>query len=667
MEEDEVILLNHDSSSDNEIYRSFQIPVSQQEWKNSSKIIEDPIPSSKHIKLSWKCINALGNYSSNARNQTPRHSLTSMLQEDIFPINEEKHILKNVNGVAHPAQLMVILGPSGSGKTTLMNGITFRNLRSLKFSGCVCLNDKRVHRNELALKSAYVQQEDLFIGCLTVREHLIFQALVRIESRFSYKRRMERVEKVLAELSLTTCQNSQIGISGETKSISGGERKRLALASELLTDPPLLFCDEPTTGLDSFMALSVLHKLKRLAHTGRTVIASLHQPSSEMFTMFDKIYLMTEGRVAFSGTPEEAKLFFTKLKLPCPPKFNPVDHYVQMVSIIPGKERLCETSVNRICDAFENSSLALEMKQHLTCKKSIANEFPWNELRKQAIPYRVSCSEQFTALYWRSFLSLTRNPQVMRGRVFQLFFFSGLISVLFWQQSLNPVGVQNINGALFLILANSICVNFLGVIFTFFDEIPLFVREHKNGFYRTDVYYFSKLATDLPLYSFINTIGMTICCFSIGIFPDGSRWIVAVLLILLTSLIAMGIGYAVSIIAASMNEAFSITALVMVPFMLFSGIFVNIKSIPSCLKWLSYISWYRYGYEGLLIDQWEGVGRISCMNSSIPCPDDGLMILAEQGYSPEDLGECIMLLVLIAAITVIIPLLMLFYRGSHDE
>lgn len=87
--------------------------------------------------------------------------------------------------------------------------------------------------------------------------------------------------------------------------------KRLSFASEVLTNPPLMFCDEPTSGLDSFMALNVVQVLKRLAQTGKTIICTIHQPSSEVFALFDKLLLMAEGRVAFLGTQEEASNFFT--------------------------------------------------------------------------------------------------------------------------------------------------------------------------------------------------------------------------------------------------------------------------------------------------------------------------------------------------------------------
>lgn len=109
---------------------------------------------------------------------------------------------------------------------------------------------------------------------------------------------------------MINCKNSQIGCF--EKGISGGERKRLSFASEILTDPSLMFCDEPTSGLDSFMALNVVQVLKHLTENGKTVITTIHQPSSEIFSLFDKILLLAEGRIAFLGTPDEARLFFER-------------------------------------------------------------------------------------------------------------------------------------------------------------------------------------------------------------------------------------------------------------------------------------------------------------------------------------------------------------------
>ena len=106
----------------------------------------------------------------------------------------------------------------------------------------------------------------------------------------------------------TLIGNPQINIKG----ISGGERRRLAFASEIITNPGLLFCDEPTSGLDSFMAMSIVESMRNLANQGKTIICTIHQPSSEIFRDFDGLYLMAEGRLAYCGALNTAFDFFSR-------------------------------------------------------------------------------------------------------------------------------------------------------------------------------------------------------------------------------------------------------------------------------------------------------------------------------------------------------------------
>ncbi|VDL82131.1 unnamed protein product [Nippostrongylus brasiliensis] len=127
----------------------------------------------------------------------------------------------------------------------------------------------------------------MFIGTLTVREHLCIQA--RLRTTFPRERREKRVDAILSTLGLTKCQHNKIGIAGILKGISGGEARRLVFACELLSNPALLFCDEPTTGLDSFLAEHVVEVLSKLAKTRRTIVCTIHQPASQLFHMFDKV------------------------------------------------------------------------------------------------------------------------------------------------------------------------------------------------------------------------------------------------------------------------------------------------------------------------------------------------------------------------------------------
>ncbi|KAG1709775.1 Protein white [Nymphon striatum] len=263
------------------------------------------------IELSWNNINVYAQ---------PASGLCSRQKKPKI------QILQDVSGRACPGKILAIMGASGAGKTTLLNVLTQRNKGDLEVSGSVFANGQPTGKSLISL-SAYVQQDDLMFPNLTVREHLEFQARLGMNQRYTYKEKMQRVEEVIKEFGLSQCADTIIGQTSSaatTKGISGGEKKRLAIASEYLTNPLLMFLDEPTSGLDSFMAESVMRTLKTLASTGKTVICTIHQPSSEIFELIDK-----HG-------------------LKCPIHYNPADFFVHSMAIKPGDEENCKLRVKVI-------------------------------------------------------------------------------------------------------------------------------------------------------------------------------------------------------------------------------------------------------------------------------------------------------------------------------
>ena len=155
--------------------------------------------------------------------------------------------------------------------------------------------------------------------------------MVRMDRNFSTEDRKKKVDDTIAALGLGKSADTLIGVTGRIQGISGGEKKRLAFASEVLTNPSLFFCDEPTSGLDSSMAKSVVEVMKGLANQGRTVVCTIHQPSSQIYAMFDRILLLSEGRTVYMGNTKDANNFFTNIGHPCPINYNPADHYVQVI------------------------------------------------------------------------------------------------------------------------------------------------------------------------------------------------------------------------------------------------------------------------------------------------------------------------------------------------
>ena len=407
------------SNSKNETSFSVNITPSGPTLDRNVSVIDE----SKQITFSWD------NLTISAGGSSGRKGFCGIGKRNPVP---KKLILNNVSGYCKPGQLLAIMGASGAGKSTLLNALTYRNLTGLNVeSGARFANGVTVTPNSLTSVSAYVQQDDLFIGTLTVREHLNFQAAVRMDKHLSHIQRMERVEEVMQELGLKKCENTMIGIQGRIKGISGGEMKRLAFASEVLTNPPLMFCDEPTSGLDSYMAQNVVEVLKGLANQGKTIVCTIHQPSSQVYDMFDRVLLMAEGRVAFLGSTAEAAGYFSSIHMPCPVNYNPADHYIHVLAVTPGNEVECRENINRVCNTFEASDLGQSMASEVQYQldHAFANE-ELQKAEKATSPYKASWMAQFRALLKRSFLSVIKEPMIMQVRFFQT-----IVSYLFFEFS----------------------------------------------------------------------------------------------------------------------------------------------------------------------------------------------------------------------------------------
>ncbi|RLN18038.1 ABC transporter G family member 11-like [Panicum miliaceum] len=171
--------------------------------------------------------------------------------------------------------------------------------------------------------AAYVTQDDNLIGTLTERETISYSARLRLPDKMPREEKQALVEGTIIEMGLQDCL---------TRGISGGEKRRVSIALEILMRPRLLFLDEPTSGLDSASAFFVTQTLRGLARDGRTVIASVHQPSSEVFTLFDCLYLLSGGKTVCFGKASEACEFFSQAGFPCPPMRNPSDHFLRCIN-----------------------------------------------------------------------------------------------------------------------------------------------------------------------------------------------------------------------------------------------------------------------------------------------------------------------------------------------
>ncbi|XP_045114554.1 protein white-like [Portunus trituberculatus] len=548
----------------------------------------------------------------------------------------EAHILRNVTGVCRSGELLAIMGASGAGKTTLLNVLTHRNNDKLRITGDLFVNGRRVDPDTLASRSAYVQQDDLFSGLITVREQLIFQAALRMDRHRTYEERLARVNQVIMDLGLTSSEHSRIGTPGQDRRLSGGEIKRLSFACEVLTNPSLLFCDEPTSGLDSFMAQNVVSMMKGMAERGKTVLSTIHQPSSEVFAMFDRVLFLAEGRVAFLGSCDEALRFFGKMGMACPAQYNPADHFINLLSVEPGRVNACKQLIHSICDAFEESNLGKAVMKEVTANQRLQNhQNDFLSFREENdSPYKTTWGTQFQWVIWRSWLETIREQRLIQIRFLQVIAMALLLGLMYFREG-PYVDVMSINGAIFVLISNMTFQNATIVINTFCSQKELFLREHHNGMYRPDVYFLSKNIVHAPIFTFYSILYTSIYYFLVGLTPELDRFLICLLTGVLITWCAISFGYFLSCLAPTINVALLLLSPFFLLYMVLSGFFLNLRSVPLFMKFISYMSWFTYGNEVLLVNQWAGVTNITCSPTATTCYPDGATILQQLNFSPE--------------------------------
>ncbi|XP_025679372.1 ABC transporter G family member 11 isoform X3 [Arachis hypogaea] len=242
---------------------------------------------------------------------------------------ETQNVLEGLTGYAEPGTFTALMGPSGSGKSTLLDALSGRLAANAFLSGTVLLNGRKA--NLSFGTAAYVTQDDNLIGTLTVRETISYSAQLRLPDKMSPSDKEALVESTIVAMGLQDCADTVIG-NWHLRGISGGEKRRVSIALEILMRPRLLFLDEPTSGLDSASAFFVTQTLRALARDGRTVIASIHQPSSEVFELFDQLYLLSGGKTVYFGHASAAYEFFAQAGFPCPALRNPSDHFLRCIN-----------------------------------------------------------------------------------------------------------------------------------------------------------------------------------------------------------------------------------------------------------------------------------------------------------------------------------------------
>ncbi|CAL1385694.1 unnamed protein product [Linum trigynum] len=562
-----------------------------------------------------------------------------------------KYLVNGLTGLAQSHRIMAVMGPSGSGKSTFLDALAGRLTTKVAMAGKVELisscpagsgTKKKIRSSPVTCRDvSYVTQEDVFLGTLTVKETLSFGARLRLPG-LTKTELDEVIEDTMAKMGLEECADTTIG-NWHLRGISGGERRRLSIGVEILAQPLVLCLDEATTGLDSAASFFVVQALRNIARDGKIVVCSIHQPTNDVFRLFDDLLLISCGEAVYFGECQGAVKFFADSGFPCPTRRNPPDHFLrcitpefdQVLAALKQTQRMNHAEL-AAADGLLNGTTA-ETRATLVkkYKSSIFSETATKKIQELALLLAQekhddgsqSSSEVVSEKkrkigkkqhhqWWSQFCTLTHRSSLHMCRDLgyywlRIFFYimvalsTGTLEFDIGTSSAAVIARGKVDGFLYGLM---ICLSIGGLPF-FLDEIKAFRGEREGGYYGEAVYVLSNFLSSLPFTIFISISSGSILYSMVKFHPGFSH----LLYFCINLFFCISVSEACVFVTASlvsnplpaMGTAVGVTVLNLMP----SIVFRPLPDLPK-IFWrypLSYISYAAWGTQGNLKNDMMGL------------------------------------------------------------
>jgi ABC-type multidrug transport system ATPase subunit len=529
----------------------------------------------------------------------------------------QKQLLRGVSGIARPGTLTALMGASGAGKTTLLDVLAFRKTTGA-IEGSIAVNGRRTAAADFVAQSGFAEQEDIAMDFCTVREAVQFSAALRLPL-VTPAARSAHVQEVLDLLELVPLAERRTG------ALALGERKRLTIAVELACNPAILFLDEPTTGLDARAAAVVMRVVRRVASTGRTVIATIHQPSAEVFFSFDQLLCLAPGGLQTYGGPlgRRAAQLVAYLSLipgvrPLPSGTNPATWMLESMAaagsgggpaaaaaaaVEAGSAGNRPAAATDVPSAFASSALASTLAAELsalTAAGAKAGPAP-------AALQRPGFFSQLAQLVWRMLAFSWRNTSWNGVRLFVFLVLAMLFGLLYrnvddstYSGAFSKLAVA-LNGLLFLSIIN------LNTGLPNYSRLrAVFYRERSAGTYAAVAYPLTLALCELPWTAFFALVFCSINYFLVGFKaaagPFFTSYLATVLAAMWFAILAMGfIAFFPVPLLAQIAGGPTIQISI-----LFAGVNLSREQLPSGWRWLYDANGFAHALRLFFLPQYAG-------------------------------------------------------------
>nr|KYP61155.1 ABC transporter G family member 11 [Cajanus cajan] len=525
--------------------------------------------------------------------------------------NGRKPILKGLTGYAKPGQLLAIMGPSGCGKSTLLDALAGRLGSSTKQTGKILING---HRHTLAYgTSAYVTHDDAMLSTLTVGEAVYYSAHLQFPESMSNIEKKERTEFTIRQMGLQDATDTRIEGKG-SKGLSEGQKRRLAICIEILTSPKLLLLDEPTSGLDSaasYYVMSRIASLKIRDGIKRTIVVSIHQPSSEVFELFDNLCLLSSGETLYFGPTSAATEFFASNGFPCPPRHNPSDHFLRIINkdfkqddegyfhIAVHKEEAVDILVN----FYKSSEISNQVQKEVTAIGE--SEYGFMGRNRAQTAFLTQCY----ILMRRSSLHLFRDVSNYWLRLAMFVVAAISLGTIFFDVGSSHASIQA-RGALVSFVASVLTfITLLGGFPPFVEQMKVFQRERLNGHYGVTAFVISHTLSPIPYMVLMSLIPGVITYYLSGLHTGLERCLYFSSVLLACILWVESLMMVVSSIFPNPNTGITVSGGIMGIMILTGGFFRLPNDLPKPF-WkypMYYVSFHKYAFQGLFKNEFIGL------------------------------------------------------------
>ncbi|XP_043255869.1 ATP-binding cassette sub-family G member 4-like [Colletes gigas] len=501
-------------------------------------------------------------------------------------LSPPKKILKGISGTFKAGELTAIMGPSGAGKSTLLNILT--GFERDKWNGAIDYIGKEGKHTwkEYRKQSCYIQQDDKLHPLFTVLEAMRMAVCLKIGSSLSRKAQEMLIDDVLDNLDLSKTKETKCS------QLSGGQRKRLSIALELVDNPPVMFLDEPTTGLDSQSSYQCIRLLHSLAKAGRTIVCTIHQPSAAVYEMFDNVYFLAEGRCMYDGATKNTISYLAKIGLQCPKYHNPADYILEVISKEYGdyNDQLFKLANSNERSWRSNTSQTLKKKTVANCK---------NESKATVLIKPPSEMERFFVLMHRCMVQLFRDWTVTHLKLLLHLVVGILLGVLYTDAGKDG-GKTISNVGFFVVTSVYLCyTSMMPAVLKFPSEFSTLKKERFNNWYQLRTYYAASVICSVPMQMLYAIVYSSPSYFLSDQPADTNRFLMFLAVAILTTLIAESFGILIGTLLNPVNGTF-MASIITCAMLVLTGFLALYSHIPIILYYASYLSYLKYSVHAFV-------------------------------------------------------------------